>query len=447
MNNLLQSIILMLTALVLSNKTFAQQIQQKNCISFFENTLQGIHCDVPEQKFHIRHLNTYRDEVWNCWIQANQRLQEPGLPLLDSLNSKVTGHWTLPSELEPHATLPFYWGYKGDMPTGGYPLFLYLHGSGPKEQEWKTGHQLALIFNDAPSIYFIPQIPNEGSWYRWWQKSKQYAWNRLLRKLLLDQRINPNRLYIFGISEGGYGAQRLASFYADYWAAAGPMAGGEPLRNAPAENLSNIGFSLRTGNEDYGFYRNTLTRYTHEAIDSLQQIYQGLFRHQVELIPHQGHHIDYRPTTPWLKQFERNPWPKTFLWEDYEMDGIHRKAFYNIYVNKRPCDSLRTRYNFNIQDNTIYLDIYNIVYETTETDSVFNIQMKFKRKYTPATKGHFTLFLNEHLVDLNHKVKIIVNGKVLYNKKPQLNIKNLLQSTSIFYDPERIYPASVEIRL
>ena len=66
--------------------------------------------------------------------------------------------------------------------------------------------------------------------------------------------INPNRIYVFGISEGGYGSQRLASYYADYWAGAGPMAGGEPLRNAPAENCQHIAFSLLTGSQDYGFW-------------------------------------------------------------------------------------------------------------------------------------------------------------------------------------------------
>ena len=63
-------------------------------------------------------------------------------------------------------------------------LFLYLHGSGPKEQEWQNGLILGNIFQDAPSLYFIPQIPNEGNYYRWWQLSKQFAWEKLIRQVL-----------------------------------------------------------------------------------------------------------------------------------------------------------------------------------------------------------------------------------------------------------------------
>ena len=51
------------------------------------------------------------------------------------------------------------------------------------------------------------------------------------------------------------------------------MAGGEPLKNAPAENLGNTAFSLRTGAEDKGFYRDRLTGYTAAALDSLQRLY------------------------------------------------------------------------------------------------------------------------------------------------------------------------------
>ena len=95
-------------------------------------------------------------------------------------------------------------------------------------------------FQDGPSIYFIPQIPNEGQLYRWWQRSKLHAWEKLLRLALLSDEVDPLRIYFFGISEGGYGSQRLASYYVDYLAGAGPMAGGEPLINAPVENCQHI---------------------------------------------------------------------------------------------------------------------------------------------------------------------------------------------------------------
>lgn len=77
-----------------------------------------------------------------------------------------------------------------------WPLFLYLHGSGPKAQEWATGLKLCQRFDDAPSVYFIPRIPNEGEYYRWWQRGKQYIWEKLLRQTMMSGKIDPNRLYV-----------------------------------------------------------------------------------------------------------------------------------------------------------------------------------------------------------------------------------------------------------
>ena len=233
----------------------------------------------------------------------------------------------------------------------------------------------------------MPRIPNEGGYYRWWQRSKQWAWNWLLRQLMLDDRVDARKIYVFGISEGGYGSQRLASFYADYWAAAGPMAGGEPLRNAPAENCRNIGFSLLTGANDTGFYRNELTGRVQAAFDSLQALCPDDYRHRVELLPGQGHNFDYRPTTPWLRAFERDPWPTEFSWEDFEMDGWHRTGFYNLVVNRRPDKELRTRYDVAVANNHIDLTISNVHYQTVKTDPKWGIELDIARGLGAGSDG------------------------------------------------------------
>lgn len=409
--------------------------------------LNGNEVQIQSKKLSQKKIADMRSRVWKAWIGANASFDGQTTLQLVPLSESSTGKWQLPSDLEPNATMPYYFGTKGEQPEGGYPLYLYLHGSGPKDQEWATGLKLAQRFEDAPSAYFIPQIPNEGEWYRWWQRSKQHAWDKLLRQTLLLPQVNPNKIYVFGISEGGYGSQRLASFYADYWAAAGPMAGGEPLKNAPAENLYNIGFSLRTGAEDKGFYRNILTRYVKEELDSLENLHSVGFRHKVTLIPGMGHHIDYSPTTPWLRLFTRNPRPSHYIWEDYEMDGLHRRGFYNLVVKKRPDENLRTRYDVVIGDsNVIDITVDNVEYKTTQTDPVYGIEMKFSRSYTPASGGEFTLYLDERQVKTNNSIKVKVNGRVVFYKTVHPSATHMLESVATFYDPERIFPIGIDVK-
>ncbi len=388
-----------------------------------------------------------REEVWNLWKKACESYNEEKLIALNTLGSNSTGRWKLPANLEPNATMPYYWGTKGTEPADGYPLFLYLHGSGDKDSEWITGLNICSGFDDAPSAYFIPQIPNTGNYYRWWQKAKQFAWEKLLRLAFASGKIDPDRVYFFGISEGGYGSQRLASFYADYLAGAGPMAGGEPLKNAPVENCRNIAFSLRTGANDNGFFRNTLTQYTKDEFDRLQSANPGSFEHNIQLIPGMGHGIDYSPTTPWLKNYTRDPYPKTVSWENFEMDGLYRDGFYNLYINERSNNDANSRsyYEMSITGNAITLNVQTVKYQTTETNS--GIDMKFAKTYTPATKGKITVYLSPELVDMAQPVTLTVNGKTAFNDNVGLDTKHLINSCGIFFDPERLYPAAIEVDL
>lgn len=365
--------------------------------------------------------------------------------LTDSLSKANVTTWTLPDSLEPNAKMNFYLGVKGDMPKDGYPVFLYLHGSGPRANEWATGLKLAKRFNDGPSMYIVPQIPQEGEWYRWWQRSKQWTWEKVLRIILSMPEVDKNRIYVFGISEGGYGSQRLASFYADYWAAAGPMAGGEPLINAPVENLAHVPLSFLTGDRDYMFYRHLLTKTTGEKLDSMQRIYPEEYVHRVKLLEGYGHSIDYTPTTPWLAQHKRNAQPRHFLWENFEMDGLKRNAFYNLQVLDEE-DDFRTRYEFTANaDNSIDIKVDAVKYNPTWKDPRWGINMLFSKDFTPARHGHLRIFLSDQLVDLKKKVTIRINGKEVFNGKVKGAKKNQKLAHELWGDPMRNFKHAVEV--
>ena len=391
-----------------------------------------------------RQLQKARTEVWDAWCQT--LTQQDTLPRM-SLASLETGavcQWTLPAALEPHAIMNFRSGTKGAKPEAGWPVYLYLHGSGPRESEWSTGWQLAKAFDDAPSFYVIPQIPNEAQYYRWWQQSKQWAWQHLLYQLLATSDVDPARLYIFGISEGGYGSQRLASYYADYLAGAAPMAGGEPLRNAPTENLCQTAFSLVTGDKDAGFYRNQLTQRTAERLDSLAAGTPGEYTHRVMLEPGKGHHITYSVSTPWLKEHNRKAQPRHFRWENFEMDGVKRNAFYNLEVLREETND-RYDYEMTLEGNTLHLEVNRVEYLITERDPHWGIELNHTRRYHPARHGKVRIYVSEELVRLDQPLSVHVNGKLMGHFPIQLRRSILCQSCQLFGDPLRLFPAAIEV--
>ena len=366
--------------------------------------------------------------------------------MLDSLSKAHSCSVEIPAELEPDATMNFYLGVKGEKPEGGYPVIIYLHGSGPRQAEWAAGLRLALSFDDAPSMYVIPQIPNEGGWYRWWQRGKQWVWSRLLNQLLSMDEVDPRRIYIIGISEGGYGSQRLASFLADYLAGAGPMAGGEPLKNAPVENLGHTAFSFQTGELDNMFGRNMLTRETSARLDSMQRIYPDEYPHRVVIQSGRGHGIDYSPTTPWLMTHTREAQPHHFVWENMEMDGIKRNAFYNIEVIEESSGEDRTLYEFSIgRKNRIDLNVNTVRYTTAWRDPRWGIEMLFDKSLSPAEHGQLRIYLSDQLIDTEAPVTLRINGKRVFHSRAKACEDCANRAWSLWHDPLRRFDRSIEV--
>lgn len=114
---------------------------------------------------------------------------------------------------------------KSYSPNGAQvPLILFLHGSGErgtdleKVKVWGPP-AIAARDPDFPFMVVSPQLP-EGE-----------AWHALALKGLLDQvlaayNVDRRRVYLTGLSLGGYGAWDLASRYPEYFAAVAPICGG-----------------------------------------------------------------------------------------------------------------------------------------------------------------------------------------------------------------------------
>lgn len=413
------------------------KLPQKQVTSYFSERITLAHVEDKLVSFDGKNVLSKKNvepaktDVWKLWKAVNQKIEQLPTTVEGSLDM-APHEWILVGE-DP---MPFYYFRKGQPAAAGVPLFLNLHGSGPKAMEFKNTTAWALRYMDGPSLYFIPQIPNERR-YRWWLKPVQYAWERLFRMAMLDSNIDPNKIYITGISEGGYGSQRLGAYYADYLAGVGPMAGGEPLRNAPPVNYRYVAFSLQTGENDHMFGRNKLTQAAKDTFDVLSAEHPADYKHQVIIQPNKGHGIDYTTTTPWLINYTRNPAPKELEWVLFPMDGRYRKAFYNIALNstmKLKEGDVQDRVIFKIKydNNRIYIDTYSANAELTERDTYEELD--------------FSIFLDDRYINYANKVKVIYNGRHVFNRKVKLEESALIESCAVFGDPERVFPVRINIK-
>lgn len=107
-----------------------------------------------------------------------------------------------------------------------WPLMLFLHGAGERgddlEKVKKHGPpKIVQTKKDFPFIVVSPQCPEE----QWWTTKTEVLIN-LLDDITARYDVDTERIYLTGLSMGGYGSWALASEYPDRFAAVVPICGG-----------------------------------------------------------------------------------------------------------------------------------------------------------------------------------------------------------------------------
>ena len=119
----------------------------------------------------------------------------------------------------------------GEKPKEGWPLLLFLHGYG------ECGSDIEKVKKHGPPklirkfevlarcVIVSPQCPRDS----WWRAD---ALKELVQEVIEEQgHVARQRLYVTGLSMGGYGIWSFISRYPDYFAAAIPICGGgDPFR-------------------------------------------------------------------------------------------------------------------------------------------------------------------------------------------------------------------------
>ncbi len=129
-------------------------------------------------------------------------------------------------------------------PGKQYPLVVFLHGAGERGND--NAKQLAYLptwlaepemREKFPCYVVAPQCPDGRVWgsLDWRQKKTNYdeqltdelaAVVAIVEQLIASEAIDADRVYLTGLSMGGYGTWELATRRRDLFAAAAPLCGG-----------------------------------------------------------------------------------------------------------------------------------------------------------------------------------------------------------------------------
>ena len=119
-----------------------------------------------------------------------------------------------------------------------WPMILFLHGAGERgdDLELVKKHgppKIVETQKDFPFIVVSPQCPEDSSWI----KENEFL-KELLNDIEVRYKVDKDRIYLTGLSMGGYGTWSLACEYPERFAAIVPICGGgEPSKASKLKDM------------------------------------------------------------------------------------------------------------------------------------------------------------------------------------------------------------------
>ncbi len=140
-----------------------------------------------------------------------------------TIPDQVAKRITVRAEFDHNYLLTLPAGYEADSGKR-WPLLVFLHGSGERGADLERVRKQGLPkYIDAghalPFIVVAPQCPDD----EWWNLP---AIEAFVAAMVRTYRVDPERIYLTGLSMGGFGVWALAARHPERYAAVIPICGG-----------------------------------------------------------------------------------------------------------------------------------------------------------------------------------------------------------------------------
>lgn len=121
-----------------------------------------------------------------------------------------------------------------------HPVIIFLHGRGERgiDIDMIRVHGIPRVVDENPDFPFItvsPQCPDDTSWF-----FMIGALEAMIDDVLKRDDVDPSRVYLTGLSMGGYGTWHLAAQRPETFAAIAPICGGASWINGFPDRLERL---------------------------------------------------------------------------------------------------------------------------------------------------------------------------------------------------------------
>jgi predicted esterase len=327
---------------------------------------------------------------------------------------------------------------EGYDPARPWPLLITLHGSGGNGPDWIR----SWLRCQALRQNFVLAAPTTPR-HTWSARAGHSYVLTALRELGEELSIDPDRVYLDGMSMGGGGAFRLAEHHPDRWAAIAPRCNVPDVRQKKdktfvtmlAENFHGVPVYWVVGAKDEKI-----------PIEMARAAKADLEAAKGELVyrefPEGGHDWSLEKdetVLEWCEKHARNPYPEELVWKSYEK--IFARAWW-VEVTKRtdPPPLIMVHLDMKGQESE----------RRTELRPPAIVRARRKGNAIDVTceeVKELRVWLDDAMLDLDKPVTITVNGKKLHDGVVKRSVDTLIEEARRRRDPSMTYSALVDVRV
>lgn len=310
-----------------------------------------------------------------------------------------------------------------------YALVLCLHGFGFTGEEylerWKTR-----LSEDY--LLACPTYPS-GAWFTRRAEELVLA---TIKEVQARYHVDPNRIFLTGMSNGGIGAWLIGMHHASVFAGIAPMASGLDNVLMPfLANLRQTPIYMIHGKKDQVMPVD-LSRSLARELDALG--YPYIYREHEREHPVAGGHYFPKEELPdlvaWFDSHRRDPLPTRLT---VVRDGSHFQAFNWVRLDSTDPIAAFSDDLVDKRDERIKRRVYAKLDTSIREGNRVEVQTHHVRRYS--------LFLNESLIDPAKPLTVITNGQVSFTGTVTPSLETLLRQARLRQDSQRLFPIHLSI--
>ncbi len=314
-------------------------------------------------------------------------------------------------------------------PAQAYGLVVCLHGAGftgdAYLERWKArlGDQYILA---CPTF-------RHGTW---WTRMAEELVLATIRTVEARYHIDPDRILLTGMSNGGIGTWLIGVHHAALFAGIAPMASGlDEVLYPFLENLRATPAYIIHGAKDQVMP----VELSRALVKELTRLgYPFVYREHERVHPMAGGHFLPREELPelvaWFDARKRTPFPHRLT---VVRDATHLTPFGWVRIDATDRIAAFTDLLTDTTDETVVKRMYARLEAEVVAPNRIEVRTQRVRRYT--------LLLNQALVDWSKPLTVLTNGRVSYQGMAAPSVATMLHQARVQRERSRLFPAILTI--